>query len=90
MNLDFLRCCIRQTVDLGNGCPPLAEGGPTILGLAPDVEVGVDKHHDGTDGPSTLEQKNPATVEEEKHSKTELDSVAKRSYVINPVVKRLP
>ena len=47
---------ILQAVDLRHGRPALAERAPAVLGLAPDVEVGVDEHHDGPDGAPTLEE----------------------------------
>ena len=42
MLLNFLGRSIVQTLDLSDGCPSFAKGRPTALGLAPDVEVGVD------------------------------------------------
>ena len=42
--------CVLQAVDLCHSRSTLAERAPPILGLAPDVEVGVDEHHDGPDG----------------------------------------
>ena len=78
---------ILQAVDLRHGRPALAEGAPAVLGLAPDVEVGVDEHHDGPDGAAALKEEDPTTVEEEEDGKAKFDSVAKSSYVVHTVVK---
>ena len=66
---------VLQTVYLGHGRPSLTESAPATPRLAPDVEVGVDEHHDGPDGATALEDKDPATVEEEEYSKAELHSI---------------
>ena len=39
-----------EVVDLGHGRPPLHEGRPALLGLAPDVAVRVNQHHHGSRG----------------------------------------
>ena len=78
---------VLQAVDLCHGRPALAERAPPVFCLAPDVEVGVDEHHDGPDGAATLEEQDPAAVEEEEDGKAELDGVAKSSDVVNTVVK---
>ena len=81
---------VLQAVDLCHSRPSLAERAPPIFCLTPDVEVGVDEHHDSPDGATTLEEQDPATIEEEEDGKAELDGVAKSSDVVNTVVKRLP
>lgn len=78
---------VKQTVDLGHGAPALVEGGPAVPSLAPDVEVGVDQHHDGSDGAATFKEQNPAAVEKEEDRKTEFDRVAKGSDVVHAVIK---
>ena len=85
--LQLVACRILQAVDLRHCRPSLAERAPPVFCLAPDVEVGVDEHHDGPDGAATLEEQDPATVEEEEDGKAELDGVAKSSDVVNTVVK---
>jgi hypothetical protein len=61
-----------------------------LLCLAPNVEVGMDKHHDGADGAARLEEQDPRAVEEEEHGEAELHAVPKRADVVDPVVQRLP
>ena len=78
---------ILQAVDLRHRRPPLAERAPAVLRLAPDVEVGVDQHHDGSDGAATFKEQNPAAVEKEEDRKTEFDRVAKGSDVVHAVIK---
>ena len=78
---------VLQAVDLCYGRPSLAERAPPVLGLTPDVEVGVDEHHDGSDGASAFKEENPASVEEEEDGKAKLDSVAKCSDVIHTIIK---
>ena len=85
--LQLIACRILQAVDLRHCRPSLAERAPAVLGLTPDVEVGVDEHHDGSDGASALKEENPASVEEEEDGKAKLDSVAKSSDVIHTVIK---
>ena len=63
---------------------------PPCLGLAPDVAVGVDEHHEGPDRPARLEEENPSAVEEEEDGETKLHTVAHSLHVVNGVVKRLP
>ena len=90
MLLQLVASSVLQTVDLGHGGPPLAEGAPAALGLAPDVEVGVDEHHDGPDRAAALEDQDPAAVEEEEDCEAELDGVAERPDVVDTVVEGLP
>ena len=78
---------VLQAVDLRHRRPPLAERAPAVLRLAPDVEVGVDQHHDGSDGAATFKEQNPAAVEKEEDRKTEFDRVAKGSDVVHAVIK---
>ena len=78
---------VLQAVDLCHSRSTLAERAPPILGLAPDVEVGVDEHHDGPDGAAAFKEEDPATVEEEEDGKAKFNSVAKSSYVVHAVVK---
>ena len=85
--LQLLPCRVLQAVDLCHRRPPFAERAPPVLGLTPDVEVGVDEHHDGPDGATTLKEQDPATVEEEEDGKAKFNSVAKSSDVVNTVVK---
>ena len=85
--LQLLPRRVLQAVDLRHGRPALAERAPPVLRLAPDVEVGVDEHHDGPDGATTLKEQDPTTVEEEEDGKAELNSVAKSSNVVHAVVK---
>ena len=59
-------------------------------GLTPNVKICMNQHHTGSDCPTTLKQQNPATIEEEKDSKTELNNVSHSSYVVHPVIKTLP
>ena len=87
---DLLLGGVAQAVDLGHGASALVEGCPPVSRLTPDVEVGVDEHHDGPDGAATLEEQDPAAVEEEEDGKAELDGVAKSSDVVNTVIKGLP
>jgi hypothetical protein len=61
-----------------------------LLGLAPNVEVGVYEHHDGTDGAARLEEQDPRAVEEEEHGEAELHAVPERADVVDPVVQGLP
>ena len=81
---------VLQTVDFPHSRPPLDKGRPALLCLTPDVEVGVDEHHAGSDSTTALEYQNPATVKEEKDSKEELDQVAKSPDIVDPVVQALP
>ena len=78
---------VKQTVDLGHGAPALVEGGPAVPGLAPDVEVGVDEHHAGSDGAAALKKQDPASVEEKEDSEAELDSVPRAPDVVHPVIQ---
>ena len=75
VSLDLLLTSVLQAVDLPNGRPPLHKGRPAVLGLTPDVEVGVNEHHAGSDGSPALEYQDPTAVEEEEDSKEELDRV---------------
>ena len=85
--LQLLLGRVLQAVDLRHRRPPLAERAPAVLRLAPDVEVGVDQHHDGSDGAATFKEQNPAAVEKEEDRKTEFDRVAKGSDVVHAVIK---
>ena len=85
--LQLVACRILQAVDLRHCRPSLAERAPAVLGLTPDVEVGVDEHHDGSDGAATFKEQNPAAVEKEEDRKTEFDRVAKGSDVVHAVIK---
>ena len=73
--LQLVASRILQAVDLRHCRPSLAERAPAVLGLTPDVEVGVDEHHAGSDGSPTLKYQDPTAVEEEEDSKEELDRV---------------
>lgn len=53
-----------QALDLVDGRPPFHENGPSGLGVAPNVKVGVYAHHDRTDRATALEQQYPGAVEE--------------------------
>jgi hypothetical protein len=87
---------------LGSGIPDTGCGknlslipdpGPYVchlLCLAPDVEVGVDEHHDGADGAAGLEEQDPRAIEEEEHGEAELHAVPERADVVDPVVQRFP
>ena len=75
VSLDLLRTGVLQAVDFPHGRPPLHKCRPAVLCLAPDVEVGVDEHHAGSDGSPTLKYQDPTAVEEEEDSKEELDRV---------------
>lgn len=81
---------LRQALDFIDGSPPLHENHPAGPGLAPDVEVGVDAHHDGSDGTAALENQDPHAVEEQEDAEAELDGVAEGSDVINVIVELLP
>jgi hypothetical protein len=81
---------LRQALDLVDRRPPLHEHRPTGLGVAPDVEVGVDAHHHSSDGAAAFEEQNPGAVEEEEDAEAELDGVAESSDVVDVVVELLP
>ena len=85
--LDLLLTGVGQAVDFPHRRSPLHESRPAVLRLAPDVEVGVDQHHDGSDGAATFKEQYPAAVEKEEDRKTEFDRVAKGSDVVHAVIK---
>ena len=55
---------LRQGIDLVDGVLSLHEYTPAGLGLAPQIEVGVDAHHEGAYGAARLEHQNPKAVAE--------------------------
>ena len=85
--LQLVACRILQAVDLRHCRPSLAERAPAVLGLTPDVEVGVDEHHAGSDGAAALKKQDPASVEEKEDSEAELDSVPRAPDVVHPVIQ---
>ena len=81
---------VPETVDLAHCCPSLYKSRPAVLCLTPDVEVGVDEHHAGSDGAAALKKQDPASVEEKEDSEAELDSVPRAPDVVHPVIQTLP
>lgn len=81
---------VRQAVYLVDGRPSFHEDRPAGFGVAPNIEVGVDAHHDRPDGTSALEQQDPGPVEEEEDPEAELDGVAEGPDVVDVVVQLLP
>merc|ERR1719430_1079140 len=88
--LQIVPCRVFEAVNFSHGRSSLAECTPTILCLAPDVEIGVDKHHDSSDSATTLKHQDPTTIEEEEDSKAELNGVPKSTNIVDAVIKRLP
>ena len=82
--------CLGKGINLVDSKPSTHELLPSLLGLHPDVEVGMDAHHEGTDGPTGLEQQDPGSVEEEEYTKDELDTGSERFNVVHVVIQRFP
>lgn len=79
-----------QGINLIHCRPTFHEHSPAGPGLAPDVEISMDAHHDGPNSPARLEDQYPETVEEQYNAEGELHGVAERPYDVHAVVELLP
>lgn len=70
--LEFLPGRLRQRVDLFDSRASLNKNAPAGSRLAPNVEICVDAHHDGSYGAARLKHQDPSAVEEEEYAKAEL------------------
>ena len=79
-----------QGSDARDGSSAVNEHPPAIFGLAPDVEVCMDAHHQGPDGTPRLKEHDPGPIAKQKDAKQELNGVAQGLDIVDIIVQLFP